>query len=111
MAFVWSLDEPQIVQVQMVRTGGWTTDTKSKVCLDVLSCQQEVLDPPGPPLTSNLSCQRHFLECPVKINMWDRDWGLREPIPPPPRPGGHDERKDTAGISLPFDASFDELHR
>lgn len=46
MAFVLD-DEPQIMSVQMVR--GQTTDTESKVCLDVLSCQQEVLDP-WPPL-------------------------------------------------------------
>ena len=34
---------------------------------------------PGPLLTSNLGCQRHFLECPVKINMWTETRGLRTP--------------------------------
>ena len=34
---------------------------------------------PGPLLTSNLGCQRHFLECPVKINMWTETRGLHTP--------------------------------
>jgi len=34
---------------------------------------------PGPFLTSNLGCQRHFLECPVKMNMWTETGGLRTP--------------------------------
>lgn len=36
-------DEPQIMKVQMVV--GQSRDTTSKVCVDVLLCQQEVLDP------------------------------------------------------------------
>lgn len=65
---LFGLDEPQIMQVQMVRGSGrqiprarcaWMCFHVSRKCLT-----------PGPLVTSNLGCQRHFLECPVKINMW-----------------------------------------
>lgn len=67
MAFVWVRWTPDYVATD--GQGGPTTDTKSKVCFDALSCQQEVLDL-WPLLTSNRGCQHHFLEWPVKLNMW-----------------------------------------
>lgn len=61
-------DEPQIMQVQMVGGAGrkiprarcvWMCFHVSRKCLTPVSL-----------LTSNLGCQRHFLQWLVKINMW-----------------------------------------
>lgn len=71
---LFGLDEPQIMQVQMVRGSGlqilrarcaWMCFHVSRKCLT-----------PGPLVTPNLGCQRHFLECPVKITMWKEMGGI-----------------------------------
>lgn len=69
MAFVWFRWTLDHVATDGRGVGQKKKDTNSKVCLNVLSCQQEELDL-WPLLTSNLGCQHHFLEWPVKLNMW-----------------------------------------
>lgn len=76
MAFVWARWAPDYVGTDGQRGGrqiprarcAWMCFHVSRKCLT-----------PSPLLTSKLGCQRHFLECPVKINMWTEIRGLRSP--------------------------------
>lgn len=76
MAFVWARWAPHYAGTDGQESGRqiprarctWMCFHVSRKCLT-----------PGPLLTSNLGCQRHFLECPVKINMWTEKGGLETP--------------------------------
>lgn len=76
MAFVWARWAPDYVgtdgqgggrQIPRARCA-WMCFHVSRKCLTL-----------GPLLTSKIGCQRHFLECPVKINMWTETTGLQSP--------------------------------
>lgn len=77
MAFVWARWAPHYAGTDGQESGrqiprarcAWMCFHVSRKCLT-----------PGPLLTSNLGCQRHFLECPVKINMWTETGGLETPV-------------------------------
>lgn len=76
MAFVWAWWAPDYAGTDGQGSGrqiprarcAWMCFHVSRKCLT-----------PGPLLTSNLGCQRHFLECLVKINMWTETGGLWTP--------------------------------
>lgn len=76
MAFVWARWAPDYVgtdgqgggrQIPRARCA-WMCFHVSRKCLTL-----------SPLLTSKIGCQRHFLECPVKINMWTETTGLQSP--------------------------------
>lgn len=73
MAFVWTRWAPDYVGTDG-QGGGWQIPRArcARICFQV---SRKGLTP-GPLLTSNHGCQHHFLEWPVKINMWTETGGL-----------------------------------